>query len=221
MKKIDITPLNPSPGLLACYSSNASFEDFWRGCARGDQLLWMAAQLGVDSMLLTKAAAMCANTVRHLMEDSRSAGAVDAALRYGSGEAEIGEPLSHSRAAHAAYLEAATDAHADYADHVTRAARAATRAAAHAALAAHAANATAYAEDADAYAAATDAAAYAAKAAAYAAKSADDAYAEAEAASRLQTANICREVLTEAVLEKVGQPQGEEKNVLTAKKNEP
>jgi hypothetical protein len=221
-KKFDVTPFNPCREGLEYYSSKASFEDFWRGCARGDWMLWMAAMLHVDARLLTKAAAMCANTVRRLMRDERSAAAVDAALRYANGEVGEDELREHSLAAKAAaadgaiYAIYAADANAP--DVATYAAAVAAYNATRYAAAIHvnagkiaadvAASVAAEAADAEA----ADAEAEAIRAEAYAGDILDDTTAEAKAANQLQTANICREVLTEAALEKVEQLQGEQKS---------
>ena len=52
-------------------------------CHRGDWLLWLAVALKLDRKSITKAAGLCANTVRHLMEDERSIKAVDEAIEFG------------------------------------------------------------------------------------------------------------------------------------------
>jgi hypothetical protein len=147
-------------------------------------MLWLADQLGVEHRLLVKAAARCANTVRHLMRDERSTAAVDAALQYADGEL--------SREDMQEYEDAAIDAF----------------------NAAKAAGAAASADSWSAYAAAKAAAAAAAAAGDAAAAGAGDA--AARAANRRQTADICREELTEAVMqaaEKLWQQQAESRSV--------
>jgi hypothetical protein len=207
-KKFDIGKFEPPYDLLDYYSSKATFEDFWRGCERGDWMLWIAERLNIDKRLLAKAAAMCANTVQRLM-DKRSVGAVNAALRYASGEIGVDELEKHANDAYAAHVAVdVAHAAANLAAHAAYAAFAA----AHNAINLSAAHAATFAANAEAYAAyAAEGEAYAAAGAAAvaAAAAATAARAAAYAANQLQTANICREVLTEAVLEKVGQLQGE------------
>ena len=90
--KLDIRQFNPCNDVLAYYESKASFEEAWHGCERGDWMLWLAAHLGIDSRKLARAAALCANTVRHLMKDARYEKAVDDVLAYADGEID-GEKL--------------------------------------------------------------------------------------------------------------------------------
>ena len=140
-----------------------TFDEAWNACDRGDWMLSAAYLLNVDLRVIALAKGLCANTVRHLMNDPRSIAAVDAAIAFGRGE--IGRKE----------LDAAYDA----------------AAAAYAANTAAAAAAADAADTADAYA---DAAADAADAA--------DAYADARIKNRQQTADICREILTDAVMQK-------------------
>jgi hypothetical protein len=194
--KFDITRFCPCKDGLEYYNGHSSFEQAWNDCPRGDWMLWIAKRLAVDPRVLTKAKALCANTVRHLMTDKRSTAAVDAALLYADGKITEEELQKYACAA-----AAAADAAYSYAD------------AADAYAAANAADANAAADDAAAAAddANAAAAAYAANAAAYAAADADAAAAAAanyyaanaaRAANRKETAKICREILTEAVFEK-------------------
>jgi hypothetical protein len=169
--KLDIKQFCPCDEGLDYYESKASFEGFWSDCERGDWMLWMAARLKIDDRTLTRAKALCANTVRHLMKDPRSAAAVDAALRYADGEISREELNVYA----SAVAIVAAYAHTAYA----------------------------------AYAAADDTnAATVAACAAYAVAANDDAYTNAARdANRRQTADICRQVLTEAVFEIVKQTQ--------------
>ena len=80
-------------------------------CHRGDWLLWLAEELGVEKRLLVGTAGHCANTVRHLMQDERSRNCVDVCLAYGKGEA-TDEELTKA-AARAAYRAFDADAAAD------------------------------------------------------------------------------------------------------------
>jgi hypothetical protein len=184
-KKFDISPYRPCREALAYYAGKPTFEEAWQECGRGDWMLWIAQKLGVDDRTMTRAKALCANTVRHLMKDSRSTDAIDAALRYADGEITR-EQLDRYD------MDATTFA--------------ASRALAAGSYAAAAYYATGYAAAAAA-AALTDAADAAADAAGYAADSAALAdaagYAAARNANLLETARICREVLTDEVFKKV------------------
>ena len=126
-------------------------------------MLWFAWHK-VSKRKIVLAAALCANEVRHLMQDERSTNAVDVAIRYGNGKATEEELEDAARVA--AYADA----------------RAATAARAPACAAA-------------------DAADYAAEAASAAA---DDYPAGATAAREsilAKCADICRQVLTDEVLQ--------------------
>jgi len=158
------------------WARDMPIEEIVSTCHRGDWLLWLAKKVDVDLRLRTLAKGHCANTVRHLMTDERSINAVDVAIAFGEGKATREELNA------AAY--AAVDA-----------------AASAAASAAYSANAAYAAAAAYAYAS-VDAAAAAARAAADAA---DPAIAAAYAANRQQAADICRQYIGEALIEKVNQ----------------
>lgn len=201
----------------------SSFQDAWTTCPRGDWMLWLAKRLDVDLRVLTKAKALCALTVKHLMKDERSIRACDVALKFGEGEATREELDCAAAAAYAAAYAAYAAGAAACATATDAAAHAAAAYAADAAAdtyvdvayaATHAADAAAYAaayaadDEADDDVAATHAA-DAAAAAADAVDSADSftsriSYYNAKKANQHKTANICREYLTEAVFEKMG-----------------
>lgn len=161
MNKFEISRFNPCKESIEFRKQFPDFKSAWNNCPRGDWMLWIAKKLDVDLLKLTTAKALCANTVRHLMEDDRSTKAIDVALMFGQGKATIEE------------LEIAAD-DAAAADDAT------------------------YAADA-AYAAADTA--YAANAAAAAAYANDNANAKTQ--NQLQTADICRQVLTDVVFEAI------------------
>ena len=172
MKPIELArKLNSCNDAAEFVSQYETIEEAWAACPRGDWMLWAAAKL-IDRRLLVGVLGKCARTVQHLMKDPRNIAALDACDKYAAGE--ISEKDLGAAAAHAA--------HAAYAAH-----------------AAHAAYAAAYAATAAAHAAAGAAAgaAYAAHAAA-AAHAGAAAYARKK--NRLQTADICREFLTDAVM---------------------
>src|SRR5690606_11921406 len=156
MEHIEIEKYRPCTEALRFRMQYQTFKEAWAECPRGDWMLWIAQRVGVDLRTITRAKALCALTVRHLMKDERSIKACEVALKFADGEATR-EELD------AAYAYAA------------------------------AAYAAAYAAAAAAYAAAAAAAAGAADDAAYAAR----------IKSHQQTADICREHLTAAVLEKL------------------
>ena len=179
MEKTDLTQFSLCKEGLAYYNRKSSFEEAWRDCERGDWMLWIAKKSGIDDRTLTRAKALCANTVRHLMTDRRSTAAVDAAMRYAAGRISRDELDMYANRATAAttIVDYTNDKATYYADY------AAARAAADA-RAAHAAAAAAAHADA---------------------ASASRAAASSKTANRRQTADICREVLTDAVFEKINQ----------------
>jgi len=157
------------------WAGDMTIEEVVKKCHRGDWLIWLAQKIGIELRPLTLATALCAKTVLCLMKDKRSVNAVEVAERFGRGEVTK-EELNAAYAAAAAYA-------APYAD-----------------------DAYAYAAYA-AYAAYTDGYVYTAyTAAAYAADAAyaDDAAADATAAckaNQLQTANICREIIGDIIIQ--------------------
>ena len=199
MKKFDINKFASYPDVFEYCKSKTSFEETWNDCERGDWMLWTAAKLEIDDRLLTKAAALCANTVRHLAMDKRNSDTIDAALKYAYGKISRKKLNRYLKSAYhnaADYLAANADNAAVYA---ANAVVNADYAAFYAALAAfYAADATADA----AYTAVYAADAYTATAV-YVANTAADAAIAARQKNQQQTADICREILTDAVFEKI------------------
>lgn len=167
MKKFDINFKG-----AACYEAQRwyaqfdSFEEAWNVCHRGDWMLWIASRLLNNTKELYLAKALCANTVRHKINDNRSIAAIDAAIAYGKNEIDIME------------LNAAANA---------------------------AATISASAIDSEAYDAAANAAsdseAYVVPA--FAAYAASDGDTRAKKENQMQTANICKAILTKQVFEKI------------------
>lgn len=154
------------------WANNRPINQVIAECDRGDWLLWLAQMLGVDKRKLTLAKGKCAETVIDLMQDERSKAAVKSAIDYGNGLINDKELAYAASAAYVAF-NATT-----------------------AASAAHAAHYAAFnAADAADAASAADAAADAA----YAASNAADV---AKKENELKTANICREILTDEILNK-------------------
>jgi hypothetical protein len=177
--KLDIKHFNPCADGLAYYESQASSKEAWSRCEHGDWMLWIAMALKVDDRILVRAKALCANTVRHLMTDERSPNAIDAALRYAGGRISREEldKFAASAASAATYVVY----------HSTPAAGAASCAAASAARAV-------FSDPADSVAKhSADSAAYFASSSTF------------RTINLRQTADICREILTDAVMEKVKQ----------------
>ena len=154
--------------------SKNSLIEAWNTCERGDWMLWFAQKLNCPLRLLTLSKGKCAETVAHLMQDERSRNAIKVAIDFGNGAASREELAASASAAYAAAAYAAANAYAANANAASYAASAAASAAA-------------------AYAAAAYAASYAANACADAAKK----------ANQLQTANICREILTDFIKSKL------------------
>ena len=144
---MEISRFDPCEEALVFRKKFGSFEDAWNECKRGDWMLWIASRLNVDLKTLTKAKALCALTVKHLMKDKRSLYACKIALKFSKGRATIDD--LHAAAAAAADADADAAAYAAYA--AADAADAAAAAAAYAAADADAdAAAAAYAAYADA-----------------------------------------------------------------------
>jgi hypothetical protein len=206
MKKFDIKKFSPCENGLVYYNSKSSFEEAWNDCEYGDWMLWIAYRLGVDERTFTRAKVLCANTVRHLMTDKRSTEAVDAALRYANGEIRKDELNVYVDAAsdayNAAYVVVAAAANRAYAA-AAAAANAAAAATAAAATAAITTSAAIAASSAVANAAANTLASAVNYTAGY--EELEDCAHVAKETNRRQTADICREVLTEAVFEKIKQ----------------
>ena len=179
-----------NPAIL--WAGDKTTQEIITLCHRGDWLLWLAAECNIDKRKIVLAAARCAATVKHLMKDPRSLKALEVAELHGLGLAAEEELANAANAAYAANANAASAAWA--------AANAAAAAWAAAASAAYAANAAAYAANA-ANAASAASAAWAAAAAAWASAAAAGAAADAaETQNQLTTANICREVFGEELL---------------------
>src|SRR5690606_20985464 len=179
MNHIEIEKYRPCSEGLRFRMQYQTFQEAWQACHRGDWMLWIAQRVGVDLRTLTRAKALCALTVRHLMKDERSVRACEVSLKFADGEATREELAA--AAADADAVATYADSDAAYAD-------------------ADAAVAAAY--TADAYPDAAYAAAYAADAYAHAAYADADADA-ARKKNQQQTADICREHLTSAVFEKL------------------
>jgi predicted alpha/beta hydrolase family esterase len=180
----EIEKLGLCKGAIHFRNQYPDFQAAWDNCPRGDWMLWLAEKLNVDDRKLILAKGLCANTVIHLMKDERSKKAVRVAIDYGKGKLTKKELI--------AAADDADDAAADADDASSYANDASSYAAAAAADAAYA-----YADDA--YAAAADAADASSYAAAAAANAADDAAAAAKKENQKQTADICREILTDEV----------------------
>lgn len=103
-KKLEIERFNPCNDGLLFRKQFATFEEAWIKCPRGDWMLWLATYLHIDMRQLTLAKGYCANTVLHLMNDKASKAAVRLAIKYGKGLIE-GDRLQ--AAAGAAYTVAA------------------------------------------------------------------------------------------------------------------
>jgi len=67
------------------WAGDRTVEQVVTDCHRGDWLLWLAKNIGVEKRLLVLTAGRCAATVKHLMTDQRSFDALDVCERYGVG----------------------------------------------------------------------------------------------------------------------------------------
>ena len=127
MKELKIIDkFNPCREAINYLKTKDTFKRAWKDCPRGDWMLWLAQRLKVNLKTLTKAKALCALTVRHLMKDERSINACKVALKYSKGKATKKQLDAAAYAAAdadaAAYAAAAADADAAYAAYAAYAA---------------------------------------------------------------------------------------------------
>ena len=130
---MEILKFKPCNEAVEFRDQYTTFKEAWDNCPRGDWMLWIAKKVGVDIKTLTKAKALCALTVRHLMKDQRSINACEVALKFADGLATKYELYA---AAYAAYADAAAADAAAYAAAYAAADADADAAAAYAAAAA-------------------------------------------------------------------------------------
>jgi hypothetical protein len=186
----------PSSACADYFNSHATFEEAWNSCICGEWMLYIAAFL-VDDKLLTKAKAMCADTVRKYMTDGDSVAALDAALQYAAGEISREELNSYVLPAQ----KATAYPFGERFDVPDSAINSAANSAASAAeyreeicpdvgigIAKSAENSARFASDAEG---------------SYA-YHIDEDMERAVSESKIKTANICKDVLTTAVFEKLG-----------------
>ena len=195
-----LTELNACDEAIKCVSDK-TIEDAVKDVERGDWLLWLAKKIEIHIKPLTLAKAMCAKTVIHLMKYKKSIDAVNIAEKYGLTDEISDDDLNNAAdAADAAYAASASaSADAAYAAYISASIDAGDAAAA----ASASASAYAYASADAAYAAAYASAYASDSASAYASASADAAYAAAKRKNQLQTADICREILGELIINSV------------------
>ena len=124
MNHIEIEKYRPCTEALRFRMQYQTFKEAWAECPRGDWMLWIAQRVGVDLRTLTRAKALCALTVRHLMEDERSVRACEVSLKFADGEAtreelaaaaDAAADAAAADAAAAAVVAADADADATYA----------------------------------------------------------------------------------------------------------
>ena len=172
-----------------------TIEEVVDQCHRGDWLLWLAKRVDIGLQPLTLAKAHCANTVRHLMKDERSIKAVDTAIAFGEGKANL-EDLNSTSATTYAIAYAAAYA-TDYAPAYNPSAGSSSAALAAAVAADASADADRTADHA--------AVAVADHAAANASAASAAAHVGAEKQNLNQTADICRKYIGHLIIEKVNE----------------
>ncbi|KKN76436.1 hypothetical protein LCGC14_0371220 [marine sediment metagenome] len=154
----------------------------WQASHSGDWMLWLAQRLNINKRLLTLAKGKCAETVLHLMKDDRSKAAINAAIDYGNGLIDDRQLTIVSCAAGGAAGELAESSSAEFSAHAADIASCLFGDSYYSAY--YAAKASAEA-NADSY---------------YASTQPDEV---ARKRNELTTANICRDILTESVFEKL------------------
>ena len=92
------------------WAEGKSWQEIYTTCHRGDWLLWLFKKTNRgDLKLLMLVKAYCADTVRHLMQDSRSTNAIDVAIKFGNDQAtreELNNAAADAAAAYAAHAAA-------------------------------------------------------------------------------------------------------------------
>jgi hypothetical protein len=93
------------------WAAGKTFEQVYNTCHRGDWLCWLFAYTNPDDLqLLTLLKGLQVNEIRHLLTDSRSIAAVDAAIAFGRGAIGIKQLKDAAASAYAAsYADAAAD----------------------------------------------------------------------------------------------------------------
>ena len=127
MKPIDLIPACSCADALAWAATQTGTpKQAWNNCRRGDWLLWLAENVGVDRTLRVLASCDCAESVIGLVGSESQLACVwsiDAARRFALGETDGDEVLASSAAADAdaayygtadaAYYDAASSADAN------------------------------------------------------------------------------------------------------------
>ena len=105
--KVDIEKYGLCKPCLKWYQGYDSFEQAWNECHRGDWMIRLAHNIGVNDRLLTLTKARHAKLVLHLMKDQRSINAVHAAEAYGKGEISRDELDRYASEARRVYFNSA------------------------------------------------------------------------------------------------------------------
>jgi len=87
MKTIEIEKYKPCSEAVEFRKKFNSFKEAWEQCTRGDWMLWLAYKLEINNRILTLAKAMCAKTILHLIKDQRGIDAINTSTKYGKGKA--------------------------------------------------------------------------------------------------------------------------------------
>jgi len=170
-------------------------EELWRDCERGDWLLWLAAEAGVNRHIVVEAACACARTALQYVPsgEENPRRALETAEAWARGKAD-----RMALRATTAKITFSTDATTTFATYSSTVIFAICSASAAAAAAAYAAAITAITDAATAAAYAANAAAYVASAAFYASDGGKSAWAQTLA----ECAQIVRERISVADIER-------------------
>jgi len=91
-----------------------SLEEAWNACERGDWLLWLAQELGIEKRKLVLCGALCAHTVIQSMKDPRSRNAVRMAFLWSRGKATDAQLVAAGDDAREAAYDAVSERDADW-----------------------------------------------------------------------------------------------------------
>ena len=89
--EVEILRFNPCMEALQFRLKFDSFESAWNACQRADWMLWLAHKLRIGNRKTTLAKGLCAQTVIDLMGNDVSKEATRLAISYGQGDASIEE----------------------------------------------------------------------------------------------------------------------------------
>jgi hypothetical protein len=102
---LDIKQLS-HPDIRVYFESEDSFKKAWNESDNGNCMIQIARMVKIDKRILIRANALCMNAVCFLITDKRIKNAIDVALQYANGDIDIDELDKHKEHVLNAYNEA-------------------------------------------------------------------------------------------------------------------